>query len=87
MANQAHYPGDCTNYDPRLVYGPDNCGSPGPREILGHGAHYRAVAATYNAETDMTTITFKPVPPKELAELAESIMARGKPLWEGYYRE
>ena len=76
MTDVLHYPGDCTNYDPRLIYGPDM-----------FGGHYKCVGAEYDPKLNRTTLTLKPVPPKELAELAEQIFLRGKPLWEGYRRE
>ena len=74
MSYVLHYPGDCTNFDSRLVYGPDM-----------YGAHYRCTGATYDKELDRTTLELQVVPPKVLAEMAEKIMAAGTPLWEGFY--
>lgn len=56
MADQLHYPGDCTAFDPDHVMGPDR-----------FGAYYRATAAEYDAEKDRTTLTLRPIPPAELA--------------------
>lgn len=45
-----HYRGDRTGVDPLRTYGPDTA-----------GATYRAVGATYDAETDRTTLSFRPL--------------------------
>jgi hypothetical protein len=76
VTNVLHFPGDCTNYDPRLIYGPDL-----------YGAHYKCVGAEFDPVLNRTTLQMKPVPPADLAKLAEEIFKRGTPLWEGYRRE
>ncbi len=58
MSNVLHYRGDCTDFDPDQIMGPDL-----------HGAYYRPVSADYDATTDRTTMQFRPIPPAELAEL------------------
>lgn len=59
MTDALHYPGDCTNFDPDGVLGPDM-----------FGACYRAASAAYDAQTDRTTLTLAVIPPSELAKLA-----------------
>lgn len=56
MPNIAHYPGDCTNFDPDHYVGADTA-----------GAFYRPVAATYDAEADVTTIQYKPMALREMS--------------------
>lgn len=48
--NIAHYRGDHTDLPYSRVYGPDTC-----------GAFYRAISAEYDADTDVTTVQFKPI--------------------------
>ncbi|AOE43989.1 hypothetical protein SEA_DELIAN_49 [Gordonia phage Delian] len=55
MSNTMNYRGDCTEFDPEQILGPDV-----------HGAYYRIVDADYDRATDMTKRTFKPIPPSEL---------------------
>ena len=74
MSDVLHYPGDCTNYDERLIYGPDM-----------YGAHYRAIGASYDKDADRTTLELKVIPPAELAKIAENMAEVGVPLWEGFY--
>jgi hypothetical protein len=57
MSNQLHYRGDCRNFDPDHIMGPDV-----------FGACYVAAAAEYDAERDMTTLTLRPLPPAELQQ-------------------
>lgn len=76
MPNILHYPGDVRNFDPRLLLGPDM-----------YGAHYRIVMVDYDAKADRSTVTLRPIPPKELAEIAEKMFANARPLWNGYRRE
>ncbi|AMS03943.1 hypothetical protein BJD58_gp43 [Gordonia phage UmaThurman] len=55
MSNVMNYAGDCTEFDPDQILGPDL-----------HGAYYRITSATYDPAADMTKRTFKPIPPSEL---------------------
>lgn len=55
--SQLHYPGDCTNFDPDHIMGPDM-----------YEGHWLPVSATYDPGTDLTTMTLRPVPPAELKE-------------------
>lgn len=63
MTNVAHYRGDVTNFPPDMYVGADTA-----------GAFYRPVSATYDAETDRTTVQFKPILPKDMREYAEPHM-------------
>lgn len=45
-----HYRGDCTEYQPNQVYGPDR-----------FGALYRVIDAHYDDEHDRTTLYFHPL--------------------------
>lgn len=81
MGDTLRYRGDCTNFDSRLVYGPDM-----------FGAHYRCIGAEFDPDyvwddgtKGRTSLELQVVPPKVLAEMAEKIMASGTPLWEGFY--
>lgn len=49
MTDVLHYRGDCRNYDPNHVYGPDM-----------FGGHYRALSTSYDEGADVTTIEFTP---------------------------
>lgn len=63
MSDVLHYPGDRRNFDPDLLVGPDL-----------FGAFYSPVSAVYDGHSDMTTISFRPVPPAELRTLIEEIV-------------
>ncbi|AMQ67005.1 hypothetical protein SEA_CRACKLEWINK_69 [Mycobacterium phage Cracklewink] len=54
--NTAHYRGDVTKslLAQTRPFGPDM-----------HGAAYTCVSATYDAATDRTTATFRPIPPRQ----------------------
>ena len=60
MSDQLNYPGDCTAFDPDQILGPDI-----------FGACYRPVAADYDPQTDVTTLTLVPIPPADLEELRQ----------------
>ena len=64
VTNIAHYPGR-VDHDPTALYGADK-----------FGAFYRADSVTYDAETDRTTIQFKPIPPIELDDFTAAKMAK-----------
>lgn len=64
MTNCANYPGR-VDHDPTALYGAD-----------AHGAFYRADSVTYDAETDTSTIQFKPIPPIELDDFMAAKMAK-----------
>ncbi|QGJ87293.1 hypothetical protein SEA_WOCKET_47 [Gordonia phage Wocket] len=55
MSNTMNYRGDCTEFDPEQILGPDL-----------HGAYYRIVDAVYDPPMKLTKRTFKPIPPSEL---------------------
>jgi hypothetical protein len=59
--NLLHYRGDCTDFDPDHVMGPDM-----------YGGHWIPTGASYDADADMTTLTMRIVPPAELEERRES---------------
>lgn len=60
MSNTAHYAGDCTDFESDAYVGADTA-----------GAFYRPIEATYDAETDRTTIQYKPIPPADMPRYAE----------------
>jgi hypothetical protein len=64
VTNIAHYPGR-VDHDPTALYGADK-----------FGAFYRADSVTYDAETDTSTIQFKPIPPIELDDFTADKMAQ-----------
>lgn len=57
MTDVLHFPGDCTNFDPDHIYGPDL-----------FGACYQAAAADYDAATDRTSLHLVPIPPDTVQE-------------------
>jgi len=61
--NTATYPGDCTDFDPAAYVGADTA-----------GAFYRPIEATYDAETDVTTIRYRPIPPADMPRYGEPKM-------------
>lgn len=63
MSNTAHYPGDVTDFELDAYVGADTA-----------GAFYRPISATYDAETDRTTIQYKPIPPADMPRYAEDKM-------------
>jgi len=60
MTNQLHYRGDVTDIDPHGYVGADM-----------HGAFYRPVSATYDAELDRTTIQYRPIAPADMPTYAD----------------
>ena len=64
VTNCANYPGR-VDHDPTALYGADK-----------FGAFYRADSVTYDAETDTSTIQFKPIPPIELDDFTADKMAQ-----------
>lgn len=57
MTDQLHYRGDHRNFDPDHIMGADM-----------FGAYYRAVAAEYDPDADITTLQLQVVPPAELQQ-------------------
>lgn len=64
MTNCAHYLGR-VDHDPTALYGADK-----------FGAFYRAVSANYDAESDSTTVHFKPIAPNDLDDFTADKMAK-----------
>ncbi len=58
VANQLHYPGDQTAYDPTHYVGPDR-----------FGAFYRPIGAAFDGQR--TTIEYQPIAPADLPEFAD----------------
>lgn len=85
MPSIAHYPGDkVAQFDADKaagrLFGPDICGPVRPGQILGFGAHYEVDTATYDVETDRTTVKFTPyVPPRERGRIRYHGAADGEP--------
>ena len=66
MTNTAHYRGrGALDYDPEGLFGADR-----------FGAFYRIDSAVYDAETDLTTVEFKPIAPNALDEFTADKMAQ-----------
>ncbi|OBK22526.1 hypothetical protein [Mycobacterium asiaticum] len=59
MTDTLNYRGDCRNFDPDHIYGPD----------LFRGC-YRAFTAEFDAATDRTSLHLVPIPLAELQERA-----------------
>ncbi|OBS01855.1 hypothetical protein A9W98_17880 [Mycobacterium gordonae] len=57
MTDTLTYPGDCTNFDPEHIYGPDL-----------FGGCYRAFDADYQPGTDQTTLHLVPIPHRVIQE-------------------
>ncbi|GAB4710615.1 hypothetical protein [Mycobacterium avium] len=57
MPDQLHYRGDYRQFDPDNIMGPDQ-----------FGAYYRATAAEYDPDADMTTLHLQVVAPAELQQ-------------------
>lgn len=60
--NTLNYRGNCTE-------------AVGAGEVLGpdlHGARYRIVGATFDPDTDRTSVQLRPVAPADLAEIVEA---------------
>lgn len=55
MTDRLHYPGDVDM--PADYVGPD-----------AHGAFYRPLSKSYDADTDRTMIEYTPIPPAEMPE-------------------
>jgi hypothetical protein len=64
--NVLHYNGDCIEFDPDVVMGPDWLGS-----------YYRPVSTTMT--DDVTTMTLSPLMPDELSERITKLMDKGRP--------
>lgn len=56
MPNVAHYKGDCTDFNPNQVFGPDTCGA----SYVAIGAEFDPDYEYPNGEKGRTTIQFKP---------------------------
>lgn len=67
MPNVLNYKGNRVLFDARRLGGPDM-----------DGAFYRPVSAFYNAISDCTAITFRPVPPADLPP--EAVLAAARQL-------
>lgn len=73
-----HFNGDLQNFDPDQIVGPDEFES-----------MYRPIAATYDAERDMSTVTFAPashdeLEPQQITRLAFQRHQRMMLLWKEY---
>lgn len=56
-----HYPGNCTDFDPEQVLGPDR-----------FRGCWAIKSATYSSELDRTEVALRPIPPAELVERAQA---------------